>query len=132
MPDTLATFLQGQGFQGSTVRDTAGAVLRPGRPVADPGPDRTITQGATTLSAAGSLFASTYSWSIVSGPNGATLTNPNSAQPTFNAAADGTYVLQLVASKDATQSAPAQLTLVVNNLLNPAPSAIRFYPTSRT
>jgi len=129
MADTLATFLQDQGF---TVRDAAGAVLRPGRPVADPGPDRTIRQGATALSAAGSLFAGTYSWSIVSGPNGAvpstnaTLTNPNTVQSTFNATADGTYVLQLVASSGSTQSAPAQFTLVVNNALAPAPSTIRF------
>jgi hypothetical protein len=127
-PDMLATFLQGEGF---TVRDAAGAVLKPGRPVADPGPKRTITQGATTLSAAGSLFASTYNWSIVSGPGGtvppafATLTNPNTARPTFNAAADGRYVLQLVVGNNAgTQSAPEQLLLVVDPLA-PVPP-IRF------
>ncbi len=129
MAETLATFLQGQGF---TVRDTAGAVLRPGRPVADPGPDRTVTQGPITLSANLSLYSSTYNWSIISGPGGAmpptnvTLTNSTSIQPTFNATADGIYVVQLVASNRSTQSAPAQLTLMVNNLLNPVPSAIRF------
>jgi hypothetical protein len=129
MADTLATFLEGQGF---TVRDAAGAVLRPGRPVADPGPDRTVGQGATALSAAGSLYSSSYNWSIVSGPNGATpatnamLANPNTVQPTFNATADGTYVLQLVASNGTTQSAPVQLALVVNNALAPPPSTIRF------
>jgi mono/diheme cytochrome c family protein len=129
MADTLATFLEGQGF---TVRDAAGAVLRPGRPVADPGPDRTVQQGATALSAAGSLYSSSYNWSIVSGPNGATpatnamLANPNTVQPTFNATADGTYVLQLVASNGTTQSAPVQLALVVNNALAPPPSTIRF------
>jgi mono/diheme cytochrome c family protein len=129
MAETLAAFLQGQGF---SVRDAAGTVLRPGRPVADPGPDRTIRQGATVLSAAGSLYSSSYSWSIVSGPNGATppnnatLTNPNTVQPTFNATADGTYVLQLVTGNGATQSAPAQVALVVNNALAPAPSTIRF------
>jgi hypothetical protein len=127
--DTLATFLEGLGF---AVRDGAGAVLRPGRPVADPGPGRTITQGPTTLSAAGSLFSTTYNWSIVSGPGGATLTNANTAQPTFNASADGTYVLQLVTGNGAAQSAPAQLTLVVNNALAPAPSAIRFSDVQAT
>ena len=129
MADMLATYLQGQGI---SARDAGGAVLRLGRPIADPGPDRAVTQGATTLSAAGSLFASSYRWSIVSGPNGAipptnaALTNPNSVQPAFNATADGTYVLQLVASNGTTQSAPAQLTLVVNSLLAPAPASIRF------
>jgi K319-like protein len=121
--DMLATFLEGQGF---VVRDGAGALLRPGRPVADPGPGRTIRQGATTLSAANSLFSTTYNWSIVSNPGGATLTNSNSVQPTFTANVNGTYVLQLVTGNATAQSAPAQLTLVVNNALTPAPSAIRF------
>jgi hypothetical protein len=120
--DTLATFLEGQGL---TVRDGSGALLRPGRPVADPGPGRT-TRRTTTLSAAGSLFSTTYSWSIVSGPGGASLSNPNSVQPTFSAIADGTYVLQLVTGNGTAQSAPAQLTLVVNNGLMPDPAAIRF------
>lgn len=122
--ETLATWLQGRGF---VVRDSAGAVLRPGRPVADPGPNRTITQGATTLSAAGSLFSTTYSWSFVSGPATPQLSNTSSAQATFNASMDGTYVVQLVTGNAAgQQSAPAQLTLVVNNALTPVPSAIRF------
>jgi len=128
-PDTLATFLQGLGF---VTRDPTGAVLRPGRPVADPGPDRTITQGPTALSAAGSLFSNTFAWSLVSGPDGATppvsvsLANAASAQATFNAAANGTYVVQLVTGDGTSQSAPIQLRLVVNNSLAPAPTAVRF------
>jgi len=119
----LATFLEGQGY---TVRDGSGAVLRPGRPIADPGPNRVLRQGATNLSASMSRFATSYRWSIVSGPGGATLTNPNSESPTFTAIADGTYVLQLIATGNGVDSAPAQLTIVVNNVLAPAPSAIRF------
>jgi len=125
----LADFLVGQGLPA---RDAGGAVLRPGRPIADPGPDRVVRQGATPLSAGNSLFADTYAWSIVSGPNGAvppagaTLTNANTAQPTFNATTDGTYVLSLVASKGSARSAPKLLSLVVENGLTPDPSAIRF------
>jgi hypothetical protein len=128
-PDTLASFVQGLGF---TARDPAGAVLRPGRPVANPGPDRTIPQGPTTLSASDSLFSSTFNWSVVSGPDGVvppvnvSLSNPTSAQATFNASANGTYVVQLVAGDGTTQSTPVQLRLVVNNLLAPVPTAIRF------
>jgi mono/diheme cytochrome c family protein len=128
-PETLATFLQDQG---QVARDSTGAVLKPGRPVADPGPDRVVRQGATRLSAAGSLFSDTYAWSLVSGPNGATpatgvtLTDANTAQPTFNAATDGTYVLSLVASSGSTRSAAKTVTLVVDSALDPAPSAIRF------
>jgi len=128
-PDTLASFVQGLGF---VARDGAGAVLRPGRPVADPGPDRTIPQGPTNLSASGSLFSNTFTWSVVSGPDGAVppvsvlLANGTSAQATFNASANGIYVVQLVTGDGTTQSAPVQARLVVNNLLAPAPTAIRF------
>src|SRR5271169_2472608 len=123
---TLANFLGGQGFAAA---DASGIALRPGRPIADRGPDRVLQQGATRLSGTGSLFATTYAWSIVSVPNGAppaTLTDANTAQPTFNAASDGTYVLSLVVGNSSAQNAPQLLTLVVNNALTPAPSAIRF------
>ena len=125
----LADFLVGQG---QPARDASGNVLRPGRPIADPGPDRVVRQGATRLSASGSLYADAYAWSIVSGPNGAVppsgalLTDANTAQPTFNAATDGTYVLSLVVSNASAQSAPKSLSLVVQNTLSPAPGAIRF------
>jgi mono/diheme cytochrome c family protein len=125
----LADFLVGQGLPA---RDAGGAVLRPGRPIADAGPDRVVRQGDTRLSASNSLFADTYAWSIVSGPNGAVppsgamLTDANTAQPTFNATTDGTYVLSLVASNASARSAPKLLSLVVQNTLTLAPSAIRF------
>jgi hypothetical protein len=125
----LANFLTGQGLPA---RDAGGAVLRPGRPIADPGPDRVVRQGDTRLSASNSLFADTYAWSIVSGPNGATpvkgatLTDADTAQPTFNATTDGTYVLSLVASKGSARSAPKLVSLVVQSTLTPAPGAIRF------
>jgi mono/diheme cytochrome c family protein len=128
-PETMATFLEDQGL---VARDGSGAVLKPGRPVADPGPDRVVRQGVTRLSAAGSLFSDAYAWSIVSGPNGATpatgatLTDANTAQPVFNATVDGTYVLSLVAKSGSAQSAPKALTLVVDNTLAPAPADIRF------
>jgi hypothetical protein len=126
---TLADFLVGQGLPA---RDASGAVLRPGRPIADPGPDRVVRPGATPLSASNSLFADTYAWSIVSGPNGtvpprgASLTDANTAQPTFNATTDGTYVLSLVASSASARSAPKSLALVVQSALTPDPRAIRF------
>ena len=123
-PEVVASFLQEQGF---TAKSSTGAALRPGRPVADPGPSRVVRQGATTVSAAGSLYANAYQWSIVSGPVGAaTLTNATAAQATFTATQNGTFVLQLVASNGSTQSTPAQFTVVVDNTLSPAPSAIRF------
>jgi mono/diheme cytochrome c family protein len=123
MPDTIATFLQDQGY---TVRDSVGAVLQPGRPVADAGPDRVVAPGVTSLSAGNSQFASSYTWSFVMNPGSATLTNPTSATPTFTTTAGGTYVLQLVVGNGTTLSAPRQLTIVVNPTLTPLPSTIRF------
>ena len=121
--NTLATFLDGQGFQ---VRDAAGNPLRPGRPIADPGPDRVVRPGATRLSAAGSLFANSFTWTLVSGPAGATLVDGSSVEPTFNATADGTYVVQLVAANGAMQSPPSQLRIVVSSQLAHDPASIRF------
>jgi hypothetical protein len=100
--------------------------------VADPGPDRTLPQGPSTLSGSGSLFSNTFSWSVVSGPDGAvppasvSLANATSAQATFNASANGIYVVQLVTGNGTTQGDPVQARLVVNNLLTPVPTAIRF------
>ena len=128
-PELMATFL---GSQGINARDASGTPLTPGRPVADPGPNRAIPPGATTLSAANSQFSTTYQWSIVSGGAGATLASPNAVQTTFTAAAAGTYVVQLVTGNAGVQSAPAQLTIVVTNALAIAPTAIRFSDISAT
>jgi mono/diheme cytochrome c family protein len=122
--ETLANFLQGAGH---TVRDSAGSVFRPGRPIADAGPSRTVKQGATTLSGIASLFASQYQWTIASGPTGgATLSNATSRDATFTATVDGTYVVELVVGDGTSTSAASQVTIIVNNALTPVPSAIRF------
>jgi hypothetical protein len=65
---------------------------------------------------------------LVSGPDGTvppvnvSLANGTSVQATFNASANGTYVVQLVTGDGTTQSVPVQLRLVVNAALAPAPS----------
>ncbi len=122
-PSALATFLQGKGY---SVRDASGAVPMPGRPVADPGPGRVVPTGPTRLSAAGSLYATGYAWSIVSGPAGATLADANTVQATFNAPSEGSWVVRLVATNGTAQSTPADITIVARASLSPAPSAIRF------
>ena len=109
-PATLATFLEGEGY---SVRDANGAVAdaRPARrgPGPEPGrgpraPRRCRPRGACTrrLRLVDRL-----------GPAGRLPRRRNTAQPTFTAPTNGTYVVQLVASNGSTQSAPAQLTIVV-------------------
>lgn len=121
--DRLARFLEARGY--SIARDAAGNPVQPGRPVANPGPDRVAPPGAIALSAGQSLFSASFAWSIVSGPAGATLTGATTATPTLNASAEGTYVLSLVASNGTVQSAPAPLKVVVKAGTK-APSTIRF------
>lgn len=122
-PGVLADFLQARGL---TVRDAAGALLRPGRPIADPGPDRVVLPGATVLSAENSLYATAYEWTLLSGPPGATLTAAATARATFTAVQPGTYMVQLVASTADARSAPEPLRIVVDPGLQPAPAAVRF------
>jgi hypothetical protein len=123
-PDLIATFLQGQGI---TSRNGAGTALTPGRPIADPGPERVVRQGASTLSASNSPFSTGYTWSIVSGPaGGATITNPTSVNATFNATQNGTFVVRLVTTGVGGTSDPKDIRIVVNNALNPAPATVSF------
>jgi mono/diheme cytochrome c family protein len=123
-PRELAGFLQPLGFDAKT---SSGAVLMPGRPIANPGPDRTVPLGASTLSADMSLYADSYNWSLVSNPGGgATLGATSGPTVTFNATLNGTYVVQLLASKGAARSSPAQLTIVVNSALPYVPTALRW------
>lgn len=124
MPETLASWLESLGL-GYNLRQN-GALVEPGRPIADPGPDRVVRHGATTLSAANSLFANRYSWAFVSNPGNATLINATSSAPTFTATVDGTYELRLVVSKDGVQSSPASLKIRVNNSLPYDPTTLRF------
>ncbi len=128
--NAIANYLETASGVASVVRDSSGAVLKPGRPVAVAGPDR-IVQGATTLSAAASMFADTYSWSIASSPasaaaSPATLDTASAVQATFTATVNGTYVVQLVAGKGGVQSDPSQVAIVVKSALLPVPSAITF------
>lgn len=124
MGNYLVSDLTGGGFAAGY----ADGASMPGRPIADPGPGRVVKQGATALSAAMSLYASNYQWTLVSGPiGGAMLSNATTASPTFTASQDGTYGIQLSASNaSGAISAPVLLTIVVNNSLPYSPSALRF------
>ncbi|MEO5692129.1 MAG: hypothetical protein ABIQ72_03315 [Usitatibacter sp.] len=122
-PQAVATFLQAQGYN---VRDASGAVLRPGRPIADAGPDRVVLPGSNQLSGAQSLYTTGYAWSLVSGPAGATLTETATARATLTANTAGMYVIQLVTTGGSLTSPPVQVKVVVDPALPIAPGAVRF------
>jgi hypothetical protein len=114
----------------------SGAALQPNRPVAIPGPDRTLVTGiATKISGAESINAVSYRWQVTSSNSAnVTLTNANTSRPTFLANADGTYTLDLIVNDGTTDSAPATLTIATLPTLTDGggvvtvtdPAAIRF------
>jgi mono/diheme cytochrome c family protein len=115
--ESLATFLG--TAQSESVRDSSGAVLKPGRPIAIPGPNRTTTSPAT-LSAAGSLYATSYNWSIVSSVGAApTLSSATAVSPTLTTTgnANGTSVIRLVVSDGTTQSASSDITMTIDSTM---------------
>jgi hypothetical protein len=93
-PQTLASFVDAMTAPG--IATLNGAPLMPGRPIADPGPDRMVRTGANAvLTGENSLFATSYSWTGVSGPSNPLITNPTGMVAIFNASVAGTYVINL-------------------------------------
>lgn len=95
-------------------------------PVANAGPDQTLSSGvtSTSLTAAGSHdtdgvgYIHAYTWSQVSGPNTATITPtgfPGGVTADVTGLITGTYVFQLVVEDDDHDlSAPDTVTIIVN------------------
>ncbi|GAA4341535.1 malectin domain-containing carbohydrate-binding protein [Flaviaesturariibacter amylovorans] len=89
-------------------------------PVANAGPNKTITLPTSTVVLNGSGTDSdgsiaAYSWSQVSGPGTATFSNKAVAAPTVSGLAQGTYVFALVVTDNAAASSSAsQVTVTVN------------------
>jgi hypothetical protein len=122
-PNQLATFINPLLTPPQTALDTNGLALKPGRPVANPGPDRMVRTGTNAvLTGEDSLFAGSYRWSMVQGV--ATISSPNSMIASFNAPAAGTYKVQLtVASGSQTDS--KTITITANDAF-PDPAGIKF------
>jgi hypothetical protein len=82
--------------------------------------------GSVQLDGSNSAFTSAWEWTIVSAPGAASLSGENTARPTLQASADGTYVLQLVAKNGRLRSAPVRASIVVDASLSYAPASLRF------
>jgi PKD repeat protein len=123
-PAVLASYIDSVLGSG-TATDGTGDPKRPGRLIADPGPDRMVRAGTNaTLSATDSLFATTYSWTLVSGPGSAGISNGNSSTATFNATVPGVYTVRLTVG-NGTQSDSATVDLTVDASF-PDPATIGF------
>ncbi len=126
MYNTMANYLSTKGFSGGAIK--------PGRAVADPGPDRVVKTLTPALSAGMSLFSTSYSWTVTSVPGGqtASLSNSTAANPTLTVSGPGTYTVQLVTANATSTSTAKTLTLEVNPALAWDPAALRFNPDIRT
>lgn len=98
-------------------------------PVANAGANQTITlptssvslDGTKSIDADGTIAA--YSWSQVSGPSSATITNGNTATPTASGLQAGNYVFQLTVTDNQGATGTAQVTVTVNPAANQPPVA---------
>jgi hypothetical protein len=131
MPDARLTFDNfWRGFQN----DEPAALLathlgidhttrRPGRPVADPGPNRIVglDSSIAQLNGSASLFASTYKWSfrneLANKPIGSATTIFSDTSPNASLFVDmiGVYKLQLVVSDGVNESPPAPIDILAFN-----------------
>jgi hypothetical protein len=99
----------------------------PGRPVAEPGPDRTVPSPAD-LSASASILARKYEWTLLSQPIGAaaSLSSTSRSRTTLTADTDGVYTVQLrVAGNSGTWSDPATVSVTIDSTATP-PSQLSF------
>jgi len=93
-------------------------------PVANAGPDQTITAPLNTVILDGSAsydpdgIIKNYSWVMISGPGTVTISNDNTVNPTVSGLIPGAYVFQLTV----TDSAGATNTDQVNITVNPEPT----------
>lgn len=91
-------------------------------PVADAGPDQTVYVGDTvTLNGSGSTDVDgellTYSWKLISTPDGSTtaISDPSAVNPNFLIDKPGSYVAQLIVNDGTVNSAPDSVTITTAN-----------------
>ena len=118
--DVGGTYVIGLTVSNGQASSTASVTVSTGpvTPVANAGPDQTVTVGSTVhLNGSGSTDANgnslTFAWSLVSVPSGsaAALTGANTVAPSFVADKVGTYKVQLIVNNGFLNSAPSVVTI---------------------
>ncbi|MEO7854258.1 MAG: hypothetical protein ABIR94_18715, partial [Rubrivivax sp.] len=121
-PELMARFLEAEG---QTVRGAAGVLLRPGRPVADGGPDRVAQQDSTVrLSARNSVLAERWQWTLEQAPPGAVLRGADQPDADLDAKG-GLHVLRLQVGRGSQTSEPVTVR-VFGKALAPTQNAVSF------
>lgn len=121
-PDILASFLPGFSHANAD-----GSIDPPGKPVSRPGLSYTTTS-PVQLNGSASLFASTYSWSVVNAPAGSrySIDKPDDVAPVLTADMNGSYDVQLIVGNGIEQSQPQTITLTIDSSMTPAPADLTF------
>jgi len=98
-------------------------------PVANAGASQTITLPVNSTGLDGSASTdpdgtiASYSWTEISGPSTATITNGNTAKPTVSGLQAGQYVFQLTVTDNQGATATAQVKVTVAPAINQPPVA---------
>jgi predicted esterase len=108
-------------FEWMLTQSRNGSSTPPGNiaPVANAGPDQTITLPANSANLAGSGYdqdgsIASYNWTQVSGPNTATMSNASGASNTVGGLVAGTYVFRLKVTDNAGATGTDDINVVVN------------------
>jgi hypothetical protein len=120
--DVAGTYVIQLTVSNGTARSSAAVTVSSDiAPVANPGPNQSVSLGAlVTLNGSKSSdtngAALTYSWKFTSIPTGsaAKLNGANTVAPTFTADKPGSYVVQLTVNDGLQNSAPASVTISQN------------------
>ncbi len=126
VPSLLASFLP-----GFDVLNEEGEVQQPGIAVAKPGRDR-IAKSPVTLNGAGSYFASSFQWKIISAPlnSSASLADSSDAIATLNANSDGSddgdYQIELTVDNSKSENQKNSITITLDSTLAKHASQLNF------
>jgi len=119
-PDTLASFVDSVLGPGKATTSN-GTALKPGRPIANPGPNRMVSSGfPATLSAEDSLFATTFHWSS----SAVAIKDADSMIATFPASPAGTYTVTLTVGNGT--ATDVKDVVITSSDSFPDPATLRF------
>jgi hypothetical protein len=122
LPGTYVLQLVVDDGSAASLPDTVSIVTENSPPVADPGPDQTVSlSGTVILDGSGSNDVDsdplTFRWSFTSLPasSAAVLDDPTVVSPSFVADTPGSYVVQLVVNDGIVDSVPGTVVVVTEN-----------------